>query len=165
MNARCLFSLAVAHGFLYTIGGQFGKKSLQLVGRHDADANAWEKVSPLKLKTPRSAPAVAVHRNFISIVGGATKYNPSETATVERYDGDSVNENNNCNCTMYNVHTDVYIYKIYMLTKNRWRILILPATSSLRTLMRNKVTQSSFAIRLIIIGGNDDKGKHTDYVE
>lgn len=87
LNARCLFSLAVAHGFLYAIGGQFEKRSLELVERYDADANSWEAVS--SLKTPRSAAAVAVHRNFIYVVGGATEINSMETATVERFDGNS----------------------------------------------------------------------------
>lgn len=87
INARCLFSLAVAHGFLYAIGGQDRKKNLKLVERYDADTDAWEKVRSMTL--PLSSAAVAVHRNYIYIIGGATKYNLVETATVERFDGDS----------------------------------------------------------------------------
>lgn len=87
LNARCLFSLAMAHGFLYAIGGQARKKSLKLVERYDADADKWEEVNPLN--TPRSAAAVAVHRNYVYVVGGATKYNEMETSTVERFDGHS----------------------------------------------------------------------------
>lgn len=87
LNARCLFSLAVAHGFLYAIGGQVNKQSMKLVKRFDPDANKWEKVNSLILQ--RSSTAVAVHSNYIYVVGGATDYNKMETASVERFDGNS----------------------------------------------------------------------------
>lgn len=85
MNARCLFSLAVAHGFLYAIGGQAGKETLKLVERYDPVTNAWEEVS--SLITQRSSAAVAVHRNYIYVIGGA--YNRMGTEKVERFDGES----------------------------------------------------------------------------
>lgn len=86
-NARCLFSLAVAHGFLYAIGGQDQRESLRLVERYDPDADTWERVSSLNI--PRSSAAVAVHCNHIYVIGGATKINSDETATVERFDGNT----------------------------------------------------------------------------
>lgn len=82
LNARRLFSLAVAHGFSYAIA-QARRKFLKLVERYDADANTWEEVGPLK--TPRSTAAVAVHRSYGYVVGGATVCNEMETATVERH--------------------------------------------------------------------------------
>lgn len=91
INARCYFSLAVAHGFLYAIGGQADKKALKSVERYDPDANTWEKVS--SLNGPRSAAAVAVLCNHIYVIGGSTTYNGVETTTVERFDGDSCTEN------------------------------------------------------------------------
>lgn len=72
---------------LYAIGGQADKRSLDLVERFDPDANTWEAVS--SLIAPRSSAGVAVHRNYIYIIGGATQYNTMETASVERFDGDS----------------------------------------------------------------------------
>lgn len=86
-TARCLFSLAVAHGFLYAIGGQEEKTSLKSAERYDPDTDTWEEVCSMNVS--RSSAAIAVHRNHIYVIGGATKYNSDETATVERFDGNS----------------------------------------------------------------------------
>lgn len=66
-----LFSVAVAHGFLYAIGGQGEDETLNAVERYDPHADTWEMVASMKIR--RSSAAVAVHRNFIYIIGGATK--------------------------------------------------------------------------------------------
>lgn len=86
-HARCLFSLAVAYGFLYAIGGQDGQNSLKSVERYDPDADKWERVCSLNIQ--RSSAAVAVNRNYIYVIGGATKVNSDETVTVECFDGHS----------------------------------------------------------------------------
>lgn len=86
-KVRCLFSLAVALGFLYAIGGQDCGTSLKWVKRYDPDADEWEQVESLNI--PLSSAAFAVCRKFIYIIGGSKKINCKETVTVECFDGHS----------------------------------------------------------------------------
>lgn len=60
---------------------------LSSVERYDFEKDIWYTVTPMIV--PRSAAAVATINNYIFVVGGATEKNSSETATVERFDGES----------------------------------------------------------------------------
>lgn len=83
-------SLVAADNSLYAIGGLIkgnggpnNIKPTRIVEKYDCTADQWTPVS--KMITPRSAMAAAVLNNFIYVMGGATKLNASETATVERF--------------------------------------------------------------------------------
>lgn len=84
-TGRSLLSIAVAHGFMYAIGGQIDNSPLASVEKYDAKKNVWLEVSPMF--EPRSSAAVAVLNGDIVVIGGATKCNSAETASVERFDG------------------------------------------------------------------------------
>lgn len=91
LTGRSLLSLVVADKFLYAIGGLVklsggsnNIKPTQIVEKYDCSANLWTSVS--KMITPRSAMAATFFKNYIYVMGGATKLNASETATVERFD-------------------------------------------------------------------------------
>lgn len=74
-------------GFVYAIGGVSNENVLNTVERYRIDLDEW--VPEKAMIQPRSAAAAAaaVMKNQIFVLGGATKYNTAETATVERFDG------------------------------------------------------------------------------
>lgn len=127
-TARCLFSLAVAHGFLYAIGGQAGKSTLNSVERYDPDSDTWEEVRSLNVS--RSSTATAVHRNHIYVIGGATAYNSEETATVERFDG------NLWTTVKLNMKTIFASASLFIFFVNRLQVSATLVTLSRRQFMR-----------------------------
>lgn len=82
---RSLFTLTAAHGYIYAIGGIVnGNIVTTSVERYDPVMNVWMAVP--EMATPRSAAAAAVLNDDIFVIGGATKINSYETATVEKFD-------------------------------------------------------------------------------
>lgn len=86
ITARALFTLAIAHGYMYAIGGvgQDGNM-LNTVERYDFECNVWTVCEQMNF--PRVAAASIVIDNELFVIGGGTKLNSDETATVEKYDG------------------------------------------------------------------------------
>lgn len=82
IRERSLFSMIVAHGFVYAIGGYNGE-TISAVERYDASANIWMAVEPMN--TPRMAATAAQLHGDIYVMGGSTKGNTCETATVEKF--------------------------------------------------------------------------------
>lgn len=86
ISQRSLFSLIAAHGFIYAIGGNNGK-SLSTVERYDASANLWIAVE--SMIKPRVAAAAAALNGNIFVMGGSTEINSCETASVEKFSGET----------------------------------------------------------------------------
>lgn len=85
LSGRSLFSLVVADGFIYAIGGNGADEiPLASVERYDVRNNAWNAVRPML--TPRSAAAVALLNGDIVVIGGHTANN-IDCDTVEKFDG------------------------------------------------------------------------------
>lgn len=74
--------MVVAHGFVYVIGGYNGE-TIAAVERYDASANVWMTVE--SMNTARMAATAAALHGDIYVMGGSTKGNTCETATVEKF--------------------------------------------------------------------------------
>lgn len=83
-KVRTLFSMVVAHGLIYAIGGEDEFACMKLVEYYDPKKNAWTNTTPM-IK-PRAGAGVAVFNNAIYAVGGSTMFKYGDTDTVERYD-------------------------------------------------------------------------------
>lgn len=86
-SERKLFAMVAFDGAIYAIGGVVNGAVVASVDRYRIDENKWSTEAPMKL--PRSAAAAVVLNEQIFVLGGATKINTAETATVERFDGHS----------------------------------------------------------------------------
>lgn len=86
-SSRTLFSMVVAHGLIYAIGGENDLHCLNSVEYYDPMTNDWMDTTPM-IK-PRASAGVAVFNNAIYMVGGSMTFRASETNTVERFDLDT----------------------------------------------------------------------------
>lgn len=86
-NKRTLFSMVVADGLIYAIGGENELECTKLVEYYDPDKKVWMNTAPM-IK-PRASAGVAVLNNAIYAVGGSTVFKYGDTDTVERFDLDS----------------------------------------------------------------------------
>lgn len=83
-TGRSLLTLVVAHDYIYAIGGIVNDTVLSSVERYDPATDFWTAVEPMSIA--RSAAAAAALNDHIFVMGGATKINTCDTATVERFD-------------------------------------------------------------------------------
>lgn len=86
-TARKLFAMVAFNGSIYAVGGVVDGNVVATVEQYRTESNLWSTAMPMIM--PRSAAAAAVMNEHIYILGGATKANSGETATVERFDGHS----------------------------------------------------------------------------
>lgn len=84
---RTLFSMVVAHGLIYAIGGEDEFKCMNSVEFYDSKKNVWQNATPMI--QPRASAGVAVLNNAIFAVGGSTMFKYGDTNTVERFDLDT----------------------------------------------------------------------------
>lgn len=83
-TGRSLLALVASHEHIYAIGGLANLITVATVERYNPRTNVWTEVSSMSL--PRAAAAAAVLNQYIYVVGGTTKCNSGDTASVERFD-------------------------------------------------------------------------------